>query len=126
MKKKSIQTQGDSTKVFDDLLIKSIDNHPIYSIVRKVNRFKQEVLYVKRKCVYVDEHHVVDNRSLVHYVYLNYFGILIDEELLNFTYVGVETDIEEGINNKIFIKMPMIVRNIEQYTLFPNLEKNIF
>jgi hypothetical protein len=40
--------------------------------------------------------------------------------------VGIEIDIEEGINNKSFIKLPMVVRNIEQYTLFPNLEKNIF
>ena len=79
MKKKAIQTHGDSSKIFDDLLIKSIDNHPIYSIVRKINRFKQEVLFVKRKCVYVDEHHIVGNRSLVHYIYLNYFGTLIDE-----------------------------------------------
>lgn len=45
---------------------------------------------------------------------------------MNFTYVGVDTDIESGVNDKIFIRMPMVVRNIEQFALFPNLEENIF
>jgi len=78
MKKKSIQALGDSSKVFDDLLKRSIQNHPIYTIESKINRFKQTVLYVKRKCKYVDQHNIIGTRNLIHYIYLHHMGTLID------------------------------------------------
>lgn len=59
-------------------------------------------------------------------VYNSVEGILVDEELLNYSYPQVGKDIQEFFKSGHFIKIDIVGKNSETYLIFPNLEDNVF
>lgn len=91
-----------------------IKNNDMYSMVLHEESDKS-TYKLKRK----NKYDVQDAKSLMMLVDNNPGGILVDEELTNFTYKDAKVDIERGINEKSYKRIFTGNPKDEHYYIFP-------